>query len=385
MFKNNRVPLFYIVTSFFWFALYTYVPHVSPYGETLGADIRFIGLIVGAYGFMQMLVRFPLGVISDRLGRRKVFVLGGIAFAAVSGFVVFLFPNPNVLFLSRALGGVAASSWVTFSVLNASYYKADETVKSVGYINAANSLGTVVALLVGGWIAQRWGVPYAFLVGGLGGFAALVMGFGIKEKRAVVTDPPSWVSLLNIVRNKQLLFASLLGVFVQFVRFASQFGFTPLVAVSLGANPFQIGLLGVFSVLPGLFISPLVGTVLFKRFGTKKLLIFGFALAGLSCMLIPFSVNLWQLFVIQIIGSMGMSAVFTLLMGLCINDIPTGRRATAMGFFQAVYGLGMFLGPFLMGWMGHSFGLTTAFVISGILGLVGVLVVSVKNIDNNPL
>ncbi|MCL2602977.1 MAG: MFS transporter [Defluviitaleaceae bacterium] len=387
MTNSKRIPLFYITTSLYWFALYTYVPYVSPYGESLGADMRLLGLIVGAYGFMQMIVRFPLGLLSDYLGRRKVFILAGIGFASLSAFLVFFFPSPYMLLISRALGGVAASSWVAFSVMNASYYKPEETAKSVGYINASNSLGTLVALLVGGFAAQRLGVPYAFLLAGIGGLVALAMGAWVKEtrikKEEATEDQPvlklstNWASAFNVIRNRQLLYVSLLGVFIQFVRFASQFGFTPLAAVSLGASPFQLGLLGVLSVLPGVFISPLTGTVLLKKFGERKLLVVGFALAGLSCAMIPFSQSLWQLFAVQVIGSAGMSMVFTLLMGLCIRDVSPERRATAMGFFQAVYGLGMFLGPFVMGWMGHGFGLTAAFVAAGMVGIVGVVMVSV--------
>ena len=43
-----------------------------------------------------------------------------------------------------------------------------------------------------------------------------------------------------------------------------------------------------------------------------------------------------------------------------------------MGFFQAVYGLGMFLGPFVMGWVSHGFGMMPAFVFTGGIGVLGI-------------
>jgi len=64
---------------------------------------------------------------------------------------------------------------------------------------------------------------------------------------------------------------------------------------------------------------------------------------------------------------------YTLLMGLSISDIPPQGRATAMGFFQATYGLGMFIGPFVTGWIGHSFGLGTAFGVTSGVGVVGMV------------
>ena len=367
----NRLPLFYIVTALFWFALYAYVPFVAPFGEELGADLRMLGLIAGAYGFTQMLVRFPLGILSDRLGRRKIFVWLGIAFAAASGFVVFFFPSPGMLLVSRALGGVAASSWVTFIVLNAAYHPPEQAAKSVGYLNGANAWGTMGSLLAGAIVAHFLGVPYAFLVGGAVGLAGLLLGFGIREKRADNATPPSIASLLSVAKNPFLIFTAAMAVLMQYVRFASTFGFTPLIARDLGATPFQLGMLGVVATLPGLVISPLAGTVFPRVFGNKGTLAGGFVLAGIACALIPFTQSLWQLFVVQVAGNVGALAAFTLLMGLCIRDIDPARRATAMGFFQAVYGLGMFLGPFVMGWMGHSFGLGAAFVATGAVGVLG--------------
>jgi len=371
---RNRLPLFYVVTVFFWFSLYAYVPYVTPYAEGMGADLRLVGLIAGAYGFTQMLVRFPLGVLSDKLQKRKIFVLFGLAFAAVSGVCVFLFPGPLTLLLARGLGGVAASAWVTFAILGVSYYPPAQAAKSLGFLNAANALGRMAALLLGGFAAQWLGVPWAFLLGGLAGVAGLVMGAGIAEKPPDAGQkPPRLADLLEAARNRQLLCASLLGILIQYVMFATTFGFTPLAATKLDASQLQLGLLGVTSTLPGLLVSPLAGTLLPRKLGVKGTLGIGFALAGLGCALVPFCRELWQLFAVNIIGNIGAAAVFTLLMGLCICGVSPERRATAMGFFQAVYGLGMFLGPFAMGWLSHGLGLAPAFLFTGAVGGAGAI------------
>jgi MFS family permease len=47
-----------------------------------------------------------------------------------------------------------------------------------------------------------------------------------------------------------------------------------------------------------------------------------------------------------------------------------GKRATAMGFYQAIYGLGMFLGPLFMGLAGDVLTLQMGFIIVGLLGCV---------------
>ena len=61
---HNRVKLL-IIIAFFWYAQYVFVPYSTPYllGLKLSAD--FVGIIVGAYGAIQMLCRFPAGVFAD--------------------------------------------------------------------------------------------------------------------------------------------------------------------------------------------------------------------------------------------------------------------------------------------------------------------------------
>jgi MFS family permease len=373
--SSDRI-LFYIVTAFFWFSLYAYVPYVSPYAEELGADFRLIGLITGAYGFTQMVIRFPLGIFSDRIGKRKIFVVLGMVFAAAAGFAVVLFPNAYILLLARALGGVAASAWVTFTVLGASYYDDGNTAKCMGHLSACNAFGRMAALLIGGVLAYTLGTSSAFLLGGTVGIIGIITSLFITEKTRGTRDipkeaPPGFKDLISIAKNKQLLSCSVLGILSMFIAFAATFGFVPIAATVLNANPLQLGLLGVVSTIPGIFTAPLAGTIMPRKLGVCATLVIGFLLAGIGAALVAVTNTLLVLFAVQIIGSIGGAILGTLLLGLCIHDIPVPRRAAAMGFFQAVYGIGMFLGPFVMGQASHMFGLTAAFVFIGFIGVLG--------------
>src|SRR5690606_20942854 len=60
--------LFLFATLCFWCSMYTYVPILSPYLEHIGFRYSLIGIVLGSYGFMQLLVRFPLGLWSE-IGR----------------------------------------------------------------------------------------------------------------------------------------------------------------------------------------------------------------------------------------------------------------------------------------------------------------------------
>ena len=377
---NNRRLLFYIAVSFFWFSLYAYVPFVTPFADYMGANWRLAGLIAGAYGFTQMAIRFPLGLLSDKLRRRKIFVQIGLGVAAVGAFLAFFFPSPYMLLVMRGLGGVAASAWVTFTVLGASYYGKDQAPKAMGRMSSANAFGRMAALLLGGVIAQQFGVTYAFLLGGVAGLLGLAVSFGVEEKRPEDIRPPKTPSttpgehsppLLNILKNKQLICCSVLGILAMYISFATTFGFTPLAATQLYASQWQLAFLGVMSTAPAIFIAPLAGTIMPKKLGVAATLAIGFIIAGVGSALVAVSNTLPALFAVQIAGSMGGAIVGTLLMGLCIRDISAEKRATAMGFYQAVYGLGMFLGPFVTGQISYHAGLMAAFVFTGGIGLMG--------------
>jgi len=372
--SKHRLPLFYAVTVLFWMSVYAYVPFVTPYAESMDADFRLIGLIAGAYGFVQMAIRFPLGILSDKLRKRKIFILAGLLFAALSGAVVFFAPHPVSLLVSRGFAGVTAATWVTVTILGASYGTADDTIKIIGRLTAATGAAKLIAFLLGGLIAEWLGVRHAFLLGGITGFAGLLLGLGILEKTPdmPVGDAPKLSALLTVTRNRQLLCAALLAVFSQYVQFAITFGFAPMLAVRLGAEPYHLGLLGLIVAAATLLVSPHMGRLL-KAIGATYTLGGAFALAALGSVLMAMCQSLWQVFAAQLLIAIGAAGLMALLMGLAIRDIPNETRATAMGFFQAVYGLGMFLGPFVMGWVSHSFTFNTAFLATGGVGVLGIM------------
>ncbi|MCL1788141.1 MAG: MFS transporter, partial [Defluviitaleaceae bacterium] len=148
-------------------------------------------------------------------------------------------------------------------------------------------------------------------------------------------------------------------------------GFIPLVASSLNATPFQLGLLGVVSTVPAILIAPLAGTVMPRKFGVRATLITGFLLAAFGSAFVAVTSSLTMLFIVHLIGSIGAAILGTLLLGLCIRGISAERRAAAMGFYQAVYGIGMSLGPWVMGQVVYIFNLNTAFIFTGLIGVFG--------------
>lgn len=368
-----RVALFCAITSLYWFSMYTYVPTLSPYARSIGASYKMVGIIIGSYGFVQLVLRVPLGLFSDSTGRRKAFIVFGVLFGLLSAIGLYISRDPTSLLVSRSLSGVSASMWVVFTVLFASYFDTGEAPRAIGLINSSLSLGQICAMLLGGWVAGQFGQAAPFLVGATAAAVALVLSLGITEVRTAGNGRLNLRDFYSVVSDRHLLVVSLLAVICQLLTYGTVYGFTPVIAKSIGASDFETGVLSTLAVLPTVVVATLSGTVFRRVFGERNTIAASFVLIAASCFYIPFAQQMLPLYVAQIVGGTGRGTALPLLMGLSIRSVPAERRATAMGFFQAVYAFGMFAGPVLVGLLGDMVGLRWGFWAVGLLGIAGAM------------
>ena len=368
--KKYRIHLFCGITLLFWFSLYTYVPILTTYVTEMGADHKTAGIIVGSYGFVQMLLRIPTGILSDRLHKRRLFINFGLVFSILSAFGLWISKDLTTILIFRALAGAAAATWVDFTVLYASYYPHNRSTEAIGTLSFYNSMGQMLAMLIGGYAAEKAGYVSTFGIGWVVGIIALILSFFIVENNMENPGKISIKQVLRVAGDKTLLAVSLLAILSQTLTFATVFGFTPLFAQEMGATKFEMSLLTVFSSLPGAFASIIGGKHLSARYGEKRVVIWGFILSGAFTVVIPFCPSLGMLMLTQVFAGIGRGLSFPALMSLSIKHMETEKRATAMGFFQAIYGLGMFSGPVIMGLIGDYMSLSQGFIVLGVVGCI---------------
>ncbi|MFS8573399.1 MAG: MFS transporter, partial [Clostridia bacterium] len=157
MSRREAPALLMAAVACFWGALYLYVPILTPYAETLGASMTLLGLIVSSYGFSQLVLRIPVGIWSDRIGRRKPFIAAGYIAAVLAGLGLALSRGPYGVLAARTLSGVAATMWVVITVLFSSYFPPHRAGYAMSLINFATTLTQLAATLGGGLIAEAWG------------------------------------------------------------------------------------------------------------------------------------------------------------------------------------------------------------------------------------
>ncbi|WP_375140542.1 MFS transporter [Cohnella herbarum] len=128
-------------------------------------------------------------------------------------------------------------------------------------------------------------------------------------------------------------------------------------------------------MVPHALVSLWTGRYLAPRFGTRRVVIVGFLLAAIFTAAIPFSPNLGWLAATQALNGIAQAMYFPLLLSLAIRHFVPEERATAMGLYQSVYSLGMFLGPYIAGGLNAFGGLKAGFLFGSSLGLIAIAIV----------
>jgi MFS family permease len=154
---RKSIILSYFSTLLFWGAVYIYMPILAPYSKMVSGSLQEVGMVMGAYGLSQLLLRIPLGIWSDRWRRRKPFIFLGFIFDGLAAFGLLLSKNTAMLFFSVLTAGIASSMWVPFTVLFSSYFPLGQIAHSVSLILFFTRLAQIITNYACGTIAEAWG------------------------------------------------------------------------------------------------------------------------------------------------------------------------------------------------------------------------------------
>ena len=369
--RRRPVVLFATATLFYWAALYVYVPILPVYSQSLGASFVVVGLVVAAYGFSQLCLRIPIGIASDRLGRRKPFSVAGLLIASAGCVVLIVAPTPYWLVIGRGIVGISAATWVTITVMFSDWFPSERIAGAMALLTFLSGVAQMVSMAIGGWIADSFGWQSPFVVGVFLGLIGAVILVVIPEERDGREAAPSWTRMVKVGTGPRLLRVALIGALIQFFFWATTYAFVPVYAHELGASRTALGLLTSGALIPytlaALAVSRWVG-----RWGAVRSATIGLALCTVSSVVVPGIHDVYLLGLSQALGGLGRGLSMPVLLGLSIQSIAPSEKATAMGVFQAVYAIGMFLGPASAGVIAESLGLTGAFLVSAAMCVAGI-------------
>lgn len=121
--------------------------------------------IVDIYGFMVAGALITMGTLGDRIGRRRLLMIGAAAFGVASVLAAFS-GSAEMLIVTRALHGLAGATIApsTLSLIRNMFDDPDERMKAIGIWISSFSIGAVMGPLVGGFLLEYFWWGSVFLI-----------------------------------------------------------------------------------------------------------------------------------------------------------------------------------------------------------------------------
>jgi EmrB/QacA subfamily drug resistance transporter len=203
----------------------------------LAASVAGAQWIVNAYMLMLGALILVGGAAGDRIGRRRIFILGIALFAGAS-VACGLAPDAAILIAARAVQGVGGALLVPSSLaLISAAFPPGERGRAIGTWAGFSALTTALGPVLGGWLVDGWSWRLIFFVNVP--LALVTLGLALRhvpESRGEVADA-------SVDWRGGLLAAAGLGALVYGLTAAAKLGWThPVVLGSLLAGALVLGL-----------------------------------------------------------------------------------------------------------------------------------------------
>ena len=153
-------------------------------------DALTAGYLTAALTVSQTVANVGMGWLADRLGHRLMLIAGAVAIA-LSSFAAWAAPSVNWLYPVFILSGLASVSYWTIGMAMTVQYGTE--VERPVYIGLSNTLAapaTIIAPLLGGWIADAAGYQTTFMLSAIGGvLTTLLLIFLVKAPETTPLAP----------------------------------------------------------------------------------------------------------------------------------------------------------------------------------------------------
>ena len=339
--------------------LFMIYPVFAAYALSLsGATPYLIGEALGIYGLTQGLLQIPFGLMSDRVGRKLMIVVGLILFG-IGSAVAAMSSSIGGVILGRALQGAGAVGSVILALV-ADLTAEENRTKAMAMVGITIGASFMIALVAGPILAGFVGVAGIFwLMVALALLGIVITEFVVPSPRRVSVhrDAEAVPALVgSVLRNPELLRLNF-GIFVLHAMLTASF----LVVPGLLRDTLDVSLHDQWMVyLPVLLVSVaamLPAIIAAEKYRRMKGVFVG-AVAALvvsQAMLYLGAGNLYVLLAALIVFFSAFNVMEASLPSLITKVAPPDAKGTAMGLYSSLQFLGIFAGG-IVGGLAHQHG-----------------------------
>ncbi|CAM7963718.1 MFS transporter [Lelliottia nimipressuralis] len=374
--RRPEARLFFIISVLFYICIHSIDAFLAPMMINQGIEPQVMGIIMGASGLATLMIRFPLGIISDVVKSRKIFIQIALVLPIIAWPIAWLEPNAITLYLAKAADGVTAATWVLYNILFIRYFDRKEAPAAVALLALAGPIGVFLGNCIGGVLIHYFANNIAFFVSCVSALLALFLTTRIRD----VHDPVQAPSLKACIAGAKLQLADrsvwligILATIVILVPFATRDTLTPIYAEQLGARAGILTLLSNIHLIFYALAIALCSSVFYQRLGLVKTAVLGILLQVISSFGIPFTSNLYLIYLLQALAGFSFGMAFAAFMSLSVANTTSDEQSTRMGLFQTIYSCGMFAGPVIMGVMMQHINLSSGYLFIAGLSIIAAI------------
>jgi MFS family permease len=351
------------------FGMFSILPVLAIYAQQLpgGASPFLIGVALGIDGLAQAVLQIPLGVLSDRYGRKRV-IYAGLALFALGSFIAAGAQDIYLIILGRLVQGTGAIAAAVIA-LTADLTREEHRAKAMAVIGMSIGITFGASMVLGPTLAHHIGVSGIFAMTGILALAAmLVVRFIVpnplvsKVHADAETIPSQIVAVLAHPELQRLDF----GIFSLHAAMRGLFVVVPLALIDVGGIPVNEHWKIYLPLMAISFVAVIPAIILAETRGRMKEVFCGaVGLLFLSTLAMAvFMQNFAGVIVALFLFFLAFNLLEATLPSLVSKIAPVGSKGTAIGVYNSFQFLGLFLGGALGGFMAQHAGPASVFAFT---------------------
>lgn len=338
----------------------------------IGGNNALTGFMMTGMMISGIVTRLIFGPLIDKLGRKKILILGSISFAVNTILYCFV-TDITGLFVLRVFNGV--SQGIFFPVpptIVADVTPKDKLVDALGFFGVASSIGASLGPVIGMELFEKGSPLLFFIITSV--FAAISVGFTLllkdrykitsteeykirsKEKKLKLTSIKTIIEFTIIVPAMVTFFINLGNSSV--MNFLAPFG--------LERGIKDISLFFMFNNIAMIITRLLLGKIS-RKFGNMKTVALGIAFVIAATLLVAFSHNLSLIILASALFGTGMAMSTQILQVIVLQLVPENRRGVANSTQMLFGDVGLGIGAAVWGVISANGGYTITYVLSAVV------------------
>ena len=377
MTKRTSYPRVYFELVFIGFAIMLGMGLIGAFLPILAKDLdptgSLVGLVVSAWFLARVFIEIPSGFISDRVGRRRLFVLG-IALSVVGSFLCAVAPSIYFLIAGRAIWGFGiALFFLNNTAILFDLFDPAIRGRAIGTFQGIQMVGSLVGGPIGGVLVGVIGYNMVFYFTCAFTVLSLVLVFTLKDlkglggRASVALERISLLDALSSLKSWPVFVVCLICLTRMLIMSGLMSTvFQLYLHENLGFGVSFIGII-VGARTAGTIVATLASGHLSDRFGRKRIIFLGLVLQA-PCLYAYTLVRPFEtVLLIGFVDALGAGLTWITLTVLLSDIVKPEYRGVALGFYRTFMDVGGIMGPIVFMLIATALGIHLPFIVGAIL------------------